>query len=169
MLAIGMKKSLVIAATVIIFIAAGVTAFLVVKNINDSAAEDPEIAARAEREAAEQAAAAELRRNDTTVRNYLARITGQIYFYQANHRGSIPVSDEDITAFSEEYLSDTELTHPISNTQLSLSLEEKGTDVVLYQPGHICSSQMETTESESPRDFALSITLPSGEMYCTGS
>ena len=112
--------------------------------------------------------ALEVARQDTEVKNTLSRITAGLYSYSSNNRGALVQTESQLESFVATYLADTNLTNPVDNTPYQISLTA-GEDVIYYQPGYVCSEDKTAAVPGTARQFALTVTLPSGASYCEGS
>ena len=105
--------------------------------------------------------------HDVAVKNMLAKVEANIISYQANNRGVLPQTNETLTSFTQQYLVGVDMTNPVSNNTYTLNLTELRADTIFFQPGYTCNEDATASTVGTARQFALTVTLPSGAVYCT--
>ena len=110
-----------------------------------------------------------VQRQDVEVKNRLSATVSAIYSYQTNNRGSLPTTEDRLTTFVDAYLGDKkDELHPVTKVAYVLTLTPTATSDIQYQSGFTCSEDGTSAIAGTPRQFALTTTLPSGATYCIG-
>ncbi len=108
-------------------------------------------------------------RNDAQVKNSTASIVTALNMYAANNRGAFPTAGTTFENFKKAYLTEVNLTNPVSGTPYSV---ETGANVDTKTAFHFqtytqCTDgNTAVEEATSKRHFTVSVTLPSGVFYC---
>ena len=105
--------------------------------------------------------------HDVAVKNLLTEIEANIISYQANNRGVLPQTNETLASFTQQYLTGVDMTNPASNNTYTLNLTELRANTIFFQPGYTCNEDATASTVGTARQFALTVTLPSGAVYCT--
>lgn len=109
---------------------------------------------------------------DSKVKNTLTSIATQVQVYMANNRGVPPSTQAALDTFKDQYLTNIDLTHPVSKEPFMLLIgqDTASASTINYWPGYTCeSSEKAPVVSTSKQDFALSVILPSETIFCAGS